>query len=111
MMDGGDTANDFRLLDWRQPSCSSTANVGRHPILLLLFCFRKLVEFLDDDICFGRIFVGIIPTMLFNSLHQIGRSTVVQEKNAFPETPERRRTEFVSFCLALTYAVLECTIW
>jgi hypothetical protein len=32
MMDGGDTANDFRLLDWRQPSCSSTANVGRHPI-------------------------------------------------------------------------------
>src|ERR1700730_13451649 len=47
--------------------------------------------------------------MLFNSLHQIGRSTVVQEKNAFPETPERRRTEFISFCLALTYAVLECT--
>src|ERR1700730_8642850 len=47
--------------------------------------------------------------MLFNCLHQIFRSAVVQEKNAFPETPERRRTELVSFCLALTYAVLEGT--
>jgi hypothetical protein len=33
-MDGGDAANDFRLLGWRQPPCSSTANVCRHPILL-----------------------------------------------------------------------------
>src|ERR1700730_8243155 len=48
--------------------------------------------------------------MLFNSLHQIGRSAVVQEKNAFPETPERCRAELVVFCLALRDAVIElCT--
>ncbi len=48
--------------------------------------------------------------MLFNSLHQILRSTVVQEKNAFPETPERCRAELVVFCLALRDAVIElCT--
>ena len=48
--------------------------------------------------------------MLFNSRHQIGRSAVVQEKNAFPETPERCRAELVAFCLALRDAVIEfCT--
>src|SRR3984893_4949281 len=48
--------------------------------------------------------------MLFNSLHQILRSTVVQEKKAFPETPERCRAELVVFCLALLDAVIElCT--
>src|ERR1700730_4034925 len=48
--------------------------------------------------------------MLFNSLHQIGRSAVVQKKNAFPETPERCRAELVVFCFALRDAVIElCT--
>src|ERR1700732_5196770 len=48
--------------------------------------------------------------MLFNSLHQIGRSAVVQEKNAFPQTPERCRAELVAFGLALRDAVIElCT--
>ena len=48
--------------------------------------------------------------MLFNSLHQIVCSTVVQKKNAFPETPERCRAELVVFRLALRDAVIElCT--
>ena len=34
MMDRGDTADNFSFLVRRQPSCSSTANVGRHRILL-----------------------------------------------------------------------------
>jgi hypothetical protein len=37
MMDRGNTANDFRLLEWCQPSSSSTANVGRQPILLSIY--------------------------------------------------------------------------
>jgi hypothetical protein len=34
MVDRGDTADDFSLLDRRQPPASSTANIGRHSILL-----------------------------------------------------------------------------
>ena len=75
---------------------------------VLLFRLRKLVELLDASICFGCIRTISTP-MLFNSPHQIRRSAVVQEKNAFPETPEWCRTELVSFCLALTYAVVE--VW
>lgn len=45
--------------------------------------------------------------MLFNSLHQIGRSPVMQEKNAFPEPPKRCSAELVVCCLALLDAVIE----
>ena len=34
MVDRGDIADDSSLLDRRQPPASSTANIGRHPILL-----------------------------------------------------------------------------
>ena len=48
--------------------------------------------------------------MLFDCLHQVGRSSIVQKPNAFPKTPERRCTEFVAFCLALCDAVIKlCT--
>jgi hypothetical protein len=33
MVDGGNTADDFSLLDWRQPSCGGGANIGWHQIL------------------------------------------------------------------------------
>ena len=48
--------------------------------------------------------------MLFKRLHQIVCSTVVQKKNAFPETLEWCRAELVVFRLALRDAVIElCT--
>ena len=41
----------------------------------------------------------------FDSLHQIARPSVMEEKDALPDTPERSRSELIGACATLRDAV------
>jgi hypothetical protein len=49
--------------------------------------------------------LAIFAFMSFDSLYQIACSSVMEEKHALPDTPERSCSEFVGACGALCYAV------
>jgi hypothetical protein len=66
----------------------------------LLVAARQLIELTDRAI-------GLRParTMLLDCLHQISRSTIVQEEQPLPYTPKRCGAKFVRTGNALAYAV------
>ena len=51
--------------------------------------------------------IGLAPGTLvvFDSLHQIGRASVVEEEDALPDTPERGASELIGACATLRDAV------
>jgi hypothetical protein len=60
------------------------------------------VEIVDDFKCLAAgALVG------FDSLHQISCSSVMEEKDALSDTPERRRSELIGACASLRDAVRE----
>src|ERR1700726_1632086 len=56
----------------------------------------------DDPICFA-----IAAPVCFDGLHQIACPSVMEEKDALPDTPERCCSELIGACATLRDAVRE----
>src|SRR6266852_708423 len=67
---------------------------------VLLLPSGQPIETADDLIC-----LAIVAPVSFNSLHQIACPSVMEEKDALPDTPERSCSELIGTCGTLRDAV------
>src|SRR5215813_10744178 len=67
---------------------------------------RESIKVLDD---LGRLGTIVLTPlgMLLDRLHQVGGSSIMQEKDPLTDTPQRRGAEFVGSCGPLPYSVAE----
>ena len=71
---------------------------------VLLILSAQVIETVDD-----LVRLAARAFMELDSLHQVARASVVEEKDALPNTPERSSSELIGACATLGDAVRETT--